>query len=70
MLVSRRENPANRRIALIELSDLGRAGLKQIDARVDRLEADLVAGLSEARADRHPHFPVPPPGQPPEKEKP
>lgn len=68
-LVSRRENPANRRITLIEPSDLGRASLKDIDARVDRLEADLVAGLGEAELSTIRTFLSRPPGQS-EKEKP
>ncbi len=44
-LVSRYENSANRRITLIELTDLGRAAYRGIDLQVEALEADLTAGL-------------------------
>jgi DNA-binding MarR family transcriptional regulator len=68
-LVSRRENPANRRIALIELSNSGRVALKDIDARVDRLEAELTAGLSKAELNVIRTFLSRPPGHS-AKEKP
>jgi len=44
-LVSRYENSANRRITLIELTDLGRSILADIDAKAARLEAELTGGL-------------------------
>jgi len=47
MLVSRYENSANRRIALIELTRRGRTCLEDIDRRAARLEAELTAGLGE-----------------------
>src|SRR5262245_40613283 len=47
-LVSRNENPDNRRISLIAITERGRASLKEIDARVDRLESELTAGFTQA----------------------
>jgi len=46
-LISRYENAANRRIALIELTAHGRTCLRDIDRRADRLEAELTAGLTD-----------------------
>ena len=44
-LVVRYENEANRRIILIEMSELGRGNLRQIDAQVAELERAALAGL-------------------------
>lgn len=44
-LVVRSENPANRRITLVEMSDKGRENLAAIDARVSEIERDVLADI-------------------------
>jgi len=47
-MIVRRENPANRRIMLIELAELGKVALADIDARAERLEQRLADGFDAA----------------------
>lgn len=47
-LLSRREDPDNRRVLLVSLTDAGRELLAQCDRAVDALEAEFFAGLDGA----------------------
>lgn len=46
-LVQRREDPANRRVLLVSLTDAGRDLLAQCDRRVDTIENDFFAKLDD-----------------------
>lgn len=45
-LVIRYEKPSNRRITLIEVSDLGRKNLASIDERITQIEQEILASMS------------------------
>jgi len=45
-MIERRENPANRRIMLIEVAPLGQAALADIDGRAGQLEEGLETGFT------------------------
>jgi DNA-binding MarR family transcriptional regulator len=47
-LVQRREDPENRRVLLVSLTDEGRSLLAQCDRKVDGLEGDFFAGVDAA----------------------
>lgn len=45
-LVIRYENPSNRRITLIEVSDLGRNNLVSIDERISHIEQEILGSMT------------------------
>lgn len=45
-LVTRRENEENRRISLISMTPQGRAALAEISAQAQRIETEMLAGLT------------------------
>jgi len=47
-MIVRRENPANRRIMLIELAERGQAALADIDVRAERLDRQVAEGFDAA----------------------
>jgi DNA-binding MarR family transcriptional regulator len=50
-MIERRENPDNRRIVLLELTDGGRNALEYIDRRAAALEDRLTVGFDDAELD-------------------